>query len=499
MKLRALFTIVLLAATVPAMAGVSKAFRIEHDFSLAAGGTLVLENPVGNIEIFGGDVPNVRVDVIKTVVASDDDAIEEGRNQTALVVGGNEQLRILRASITPSRGKPWSSNVAWRVRVPRLTHLRVEANSGQFIRLFNIDGNVYIRNVNGDITLENVTGIVTADSVNGSIVFGAPALRSDVKLSTVNGNITARLQSDVDFRWIADTARGDIRTNLAVNGAFQATTFRGSVNAPARTTLTTISLMGNIYLYGAGVPVGRAKSLRDNTQQNRKGFRRAVVEGNMTYATNLGDVTVGQVRGNADVLTEAGMVQLGSVTGDAKVRSFGGAVQLGQVTGELNASTRAGDVQVEVARRGGTITTNGGTIRLAFSGGPAHLRSGGGDVVVRQAVGPVNARTKSGDIAITADSASKGQKIDALTEKGNVVLHVGAQFGADVDATIVTSDPDAHTFLSDIAGLSISRDQVDGKTRIRATGKINGGGERVTLQATDGSIRILTATAIAGR
>ena len=72
MKLRSLFAIVLFAASVPAMAAVSKAYRIEHDFSLAAGGTLVLENPVGNIEIFGGDVPNVRVDVIKTVVAGDD-------------------------------------------------------------------------------------------------------------------------------------------------------------------------------------------------------------------------------------------------------------------------------------------------------------------------------------------------------------------------------------------------------------------------------------------
>jgi hypothetical protein len=38
----------------------------------------------------------------------------------------------------------------------------------------------------------------------------------------------------------------------------------------------------------------------------------------------------------------------------------------------------------------------------------------------------------------------------------------------------------------------MSRDQVGGKTRVRATGKLNGGGEKIVLQAVDGDIRIST-------
>jgi len=91
------------------------------------------------------------------------------------------------------------------------------------------------------------------------------------------------------------------------------------------------------------------------------------------------------------------------------------------------------------------------------------------------------------------DRTLKKQKIDPTTDKGNIVLNVSAQFGADFDLTILTDDSAAHTIQSDFAGLSISRGQVDGKTRIHATGRINGGGERVTLQATGGSIRIATA------
>ena len=73
-----------------------------------------------------------------------------------------------------------------------------------------------------------------------------------------------------------------------------------------------------------------------------------------------------------------------------------------------------------------------------------------------------------------------------------MIRTVAPRFGADVEATIFTSDPDSDTIVSDIPGLSISREQVNGRTRVRATGKIGGGGEKVVLQATDGDIRIST-------
>jgi DUF4097 and DUF4098 domain-containing protein YvlB len=104
----------------------------------------------------------------------------------------------------------------------------------------------------------------------------------------------------------------------------------------------------------------------------------------------------------------------------------------------------------------------------------------------------VNAETASGDISIALDATSKSQRVDAKTAKGNVVLNVSPQFAGEIDATILTDDPEADTFLSDIPGLSVSRDQVGGKTRVRATGKINGGGEKVVLHATGGDIRIST-------
>jgi hypothetical protein len=46
----------------------------------------------------------------------------------------------------------------------------------------------------------------------------------------------------------------------------------------------------------------------------------------------------------------------------------------------------------------------------------------------------------------------------------------------------------------DFNGLTVRREQVGKKTRIHATGKINGGGERVELYAEEGDIHISAQT-----
>ena len=50
--------------------------------------------------------------------------------------------------------------------------------------------------------------------------------------------------------------------------------------------------------------------------------------------------------------------------------------------------------------------------------------------------------------------------------------------------------PEANAIHSDLNGLSFRKEQVGGRTRIRATGKVNGGGERVVLYAEEGDIHI---------
>ena len=170
--------------------------------------------------------------------------------------------------------------------------------------------------------------------------------------------------------------------------------------------------------------------------------------------------------------------------------SLGGPLNLGDIMGSLFAHTGAGDIIVRAARMGGQVTTDGGLVRVIYAGGPMTLRSGGGDIIVRQFSAFMDAETSSGDVTLTADPAQKTIKTTARTLQGNIVLNVNPRFGADIDATILTSDPDMNEMHIDFNGISIRREQVGNKTRIRATGKINGGGERVELYAEEGDIHI---------
>src|SRR5689334_21620017 len=135
---------------------------------------------------------------------------------------------------------------------------------------------------------------------------------------------------------------------------------------------------------------------------------------------------------------------------------------------------------------------------MLYAAGPTNLHSAGGDIVVRQATGPISAETRSGDVTIVLDPLVRSAAVDAKSSEGNVTLYVSAQIAADIDATLLTSDPEANSIRTDFPGLNIRREQIGKKTRIRATGKVNGGGDRMSLYAEDGDITIRTAPGSSG-
>jgi DUF4097 and DUF4098 domain-containing protein YvlB len=507
MKTRVLLVTLLVASASVAYAdAMKKSFRSEQKFSIAAGGVFVLENPAGDVAVEGADVKEVVASITKNVTGATAAALEEGNRQTGFIVGGDGRTRVVRSAVAAGGKTDWKVSVSWRIKVPKRVSVRILTQVSRKITVTGTDGAVYVKNFNGDIILTNTPGTVVAESVNGSMLYRTKAPRGNIALSTVNGSVTVSVGRDVDLRWVGKTAKGDVRTNLPVRGAFFGPEFRGSMNAPGGVVVQASSLMGDVQLLALGERVADVQSLRKaqptlvtpggmTTASSPSGTEQELVNGLFQYATNLGDVRVQQIRGDADVFTGAGEVQLGAVSGACAVRSLGGPLQLGEILGQLSATTRAGDVLVDSARHGGTIATQGGSIRLLYTGGPTRLYSGGGDITVRQAAGSIDASTVSGDVWIQVDAASKSEKVEATTQRGNITLNVTPQFAADVEATIITTNPDDDTILSDLSGLSISREDLGGKTRIHATGKINGGGERVVLRATGGDIRISTAPA----
>ncbi|HEY3057225.1 MAG TPA: DUF4097 family beta strand repeat-containing protein [Thermoanaerobaculia bacterium] len=490
---------VLLTGALPALAQVGSTESVTRELPILIGGTFVLENTAGDIDLTGTDDTKVVVTAEKSVRALDKAALEEGRDQTQLALLGDVRIRWIKTIVPPIQSRRWTSGIRYTVRVPRTVNVKiVSTNNANRIHVADMRGNIAVSSFNGVIVFDGVTGPTVVKSANGNIIFNAPAALANAELSSVNGSIEVRAPAGTRFQWIAETIKGDARTNFTVNGSYIGPRFRGSVNGLGGPTITTWTLNGNIFVLQYGSHVVSARSLRqivpmgpDEMQTAEvQTIQKSSIRGAFRYMTTLGNVLIGEIHGNADITTGAGEVQLGTVFGDCQVMSKGGPLNLGDIVRNLTAHTEAGDVVVQSAREGGTITTGGGIIRLLYTGGPTRLQSGGGDIVVRQASAPINAETQSGDITITIDPASKSEKVTAKTAKGSILLNVTSSFAAEIDATVITSDPDVNKISSDLTGLSFRREQIGGKTKIRATGKVNGGGERVELYAEDGGIQI---------
>jgi DUF4097 and DUF4098 domain-containing protein YvlB len=481
---------------------------ITKTYPLDIAATFWIDNPQGSIEINGGEGTNATITAVRTTIAVDRDAMAEARDNTKLDFECNTpQMCFVRALLPPLPSRRWSSSVKWTVTVPRTVHVRVLAKAADTIHVANIMGNVTVKSFTGTIAMDNVTGASIVETVNGRVVYNYAAKPvSHAQISAINANIELHIPADASFDWVADTLRGDIWTTFTPRGRWSGRIFRGTVNNAGGPTITTSTMLGRVNILSNGLTMREARLVPSLIPPDTQPYQQVqtaapqmmrvqlpVVTGAFVISQTLADINIGEARGPLRVSTGAGAIELGTVFGECTATSQGGPISIADAMQTLIAHTSAGNILVRAARAGGTITTDGGIVKVQYTGGPTTLKSGGGDIVVSQAAGPIDAETRSGDIVITADTNQRTQRISARTARGNVTLNLPPRFAGDVDATVITSDSDADAIYSDFNGLQIRKEQIGGgKTRVRATGKINGGGDRLEIYAEDGTIHLTT-------
>jgi DUF4097 and DUF4098 domain-containing protein YvlB len=515
-----------LAGSAQAAPGKAIIDRYQREAPLNFDGTIYVDNPTGSVTVIGTDQAGLTLTAEKISRGADEAAAKEGRAAVPLMIRGDARHRIVQATFAvPPAPTRWNVTANMVLRVPRTVHVRIITRAAEAVRVSNISGEVQVNNVSGSIELGALSGPVIVETINGNIRMAFQQKpNANVRLSSVNGSIDLLVPPDARFNWIGETLRGDV---LATGPARGATTpnqtsrfYRGYFNDPTGPTIQTSTVMGPTYLLAhgtqrpqaqsvfvqpAGVAVAKprliAREVAESIQIVSKTLmmaptartfvlQRPVFNGNVQFGTNVGNIFIGDLRGNAKLVTRAGEIILGRVQGSADVQTHGGPINLGEVIGLVNARSGAGDVMIRAARMGGRASTTGGIIQVGYNGGPLTINSGGGDINVRRSTSSVKAETKSGDVNIAMDPAVRSQDIEATTGRGNISLFIAPTFGADIDATIMTSAPDVHAVTSDLGGLTVTRETVGNRTRIRAVGKINGGGHRVELNADEGNIVI---------
>jgi DUF4097 and DUF4098 domain-containing protein YvlB len=209
-------------------------------------------------------------------------------------------------------------------------------------------------------------------------------------------------------------------------------------------------------------------------------------------STSNGSYQVGNVSGRVRILTHAGEIHIASAGSGADIKTFGGDIRIGRVQGDFRAQTLAGDVRAGNVAGSARAETAGGDIRIDRVAGLAIVRTGGGDIVLPAVGGAIDAQTGGGEVRIGVLARTLKNGISIRNAGGDVVLTLPADFRGELDLEVDGSgDSDDISIRSEFPGLALTR----GTNSQSASGVLNGGGPRVLVRTSSGSIRVLRGPA----
>ncbi len=237
---------------------------------------------------------------------------------------------------------------------------------------------------------------------------------------------------------------------------------------------------------------------------------RGTMKGKLTGMTSGGDIRTADIEGTTNLKTSGGDISLGTVSGEADVKTSGGGIKVEKVGKSLKASTAGGDVEVGDVGGDAVLSTSGGEMKVGKVSGSASLKTAGGDIDLRSASGTVEAKTAGGNVRLenitgSIDARTAGGDVEAelipsgkgaselRSSGGNVVLSVPSNAKATIDATIRIRGgwrhrEEEYDIRSEFKEESKTTDKDE--QEIHAVYKLNGGGDMITLETTNGNIDI---------
>jgi hypothetical protein len=215
---------------------------------------------------------------------------------------------------------------------------------------------------------------------------------------------------------------------------------------------------------------------------------RVPVKFNVKLATSGGHIHVSDLTGEVKAATSGGGLKFARIHGPIDGDTSGGGIQLADCEGVLKVDTSGGGI--ESVGGSGTLhaDTSGGSIRVKNFAGPAHLDTSGGGIKVENVGGAVAASTSGGSITASLPAPLPGA-VKLGTSGGGITVNVPESAAFDLDA--------------DTSAGSVSCDlpiTIEGKKhRDHLKGAVNGGGPKVSLDTSAGSIHIRKLVADATR
>jgi DUF4097 and DUF4098 domain-containing protein YvlB len=213
-------------------------------------------------------------------------------------------------------------------------------------------------------------------------------------------------------------------------------------------------------------------------------IERGDITGDFLSTTAGSGYRIGRVSGNVRILTRGGEIHVGSAGSTADLKTYGGDIRIGSVGGDFRALTMVGDIQAGPVAGSATAETTGGDIRIDGVKGALEARTGGGDVIVPSVGGAVDVETAGGVVrlGLTVKQAS----IAVRNGGGDVILTLPADFRGEFDLQVSDASPEDTAIRSELPGISVTKRAGSQQ----ASGSVNGGGPKVVVKTSSGTIRI---------
>ncbi len=184
------------------------------------------------------------------------------------------------------------------------------------------------------------------------------------------------------------------------------------------------------------------------------------------------------------VITSNGTIRVEAIEGPVRLRTTNGGIRVFGVQGPLEATTTNAGVDVQELNGSVTLRTTNGAIKADGVRGffEASTSNGGIEARLVETEGgrPVKADTSNGNIDLSIESF-KGNDVIATTSNASITVRLPRDAAANVRAS--TSNAFIKTDFEVATSGSISKNHLQGT--------INGGGPRLDLSTSNGSIHIV--------
>lgn len=182
---------------------------------------------------------------------------------------------------------------------------------------------------------------------------------------------------------------------------------------------------------------------------------------------------------NINLDTAGGSIRVGDLQGNVKVDTSGGSIHIGNIVGPVDADTSGGSIRLDSSTGKTRLDTSGGSIAAGTLKASAVLDTSGGSISVKSAEADLRADTSGGSIDVNAPSPLSGP-ISLDTSGGSIHFRTGESSAFDLQADS-SGGRVANAF-------TLSSTKVNKRTHVE--GQVNGGGPKVTLDTSGGSVHV---------